>query len=283
MLPFLLVPLAFPAALAAADPAPDVQTIVKTAISREVGNQRKLADYTWQQKSVVRMLGSSASDIVKNETKVFEHIHIDGTSYRKLVEKDGKPLSEANARKEQEKMDKEIAKRRNESPAQRKKRLDEHNKEVEESIKFREEVMRAFDFRMDGEESINGFPAWRITGVPRADFKPKSRDGKMLAKIRGKMWVHKTSGEWLKFEMETLEKLTFGAFLASVAPGATISAQQMRVSEELWHPEWMKVRLNARALWKKMHADVETSYHNFRKFQVESKLVAAGEETEKPN
>lgn len=261
-----------------ADPAaPDVDAIVRKAITREIGNQRKLANYTWQEKSVIRTLGSSPSEVKKTETRVSEHFNIDGTSYRKVVERNGKPLPEADARKEQEKMDKEIAKRRGESPEQRKKRIDAHNKEVNEGIRFREEVMRAFRFQLEGEEKVNGFAAWRITGIPRADFQPKSRDGRMLSKVRGKIWVDRGSGEWLKFELETLEKLTFGAFLASVAPGATISAQQFRVSEELWHPEWMRVQLNARALWKKLHANVETSYSNFRKFQVESKLVESAE------
>ena len=137
--------------------------------------------------------------------------------------------------------------------------------------------MRAFTFRIEGEEKVNAFTAWRIAGDPRSDFQPKSRDGKMLSKIRGRIWVDKTTGDWLKFDVETLDKITFGGFLASVAPGATISAQQMRVNEELWHPEWVRVKVNARALWKKINADAETSYRNFRKFQVESRIVDTAE------
>lgn len=263
-----------------ADPAPvatpKVEDLVRKAISREVGNQRKLANYTWQQRSVVRSLSNSA-DLKKTETKVTEHFNIDGSSYRKVIERDGKPLSGDAARKEQERMDKEIAKRRSESPGQRQKRVEEERKEQEEAIRFREEVMSAFDFQIEGVEKVNAFTAWRIAGAPRPDFKPKSRDGKMLSKIRGRIWVDQASGDWLKFEVETLDKLTFGGFLASIAPGATISAQQMRVNEELWHPEWVRLRLNARALWKKINADAETSYSNFRKFQVESRIVDAVE------
>jgi hypothetical protein len=51
----------------------------------------------------------------------------------------------------------------------------------------------------------------------------------------------------------------------------------MRVNEELWHPEWVRVRINARALWKKINADAETSYRNFRKFQVESRILDTAE------
>lgn len=256
--------------------SPNVGEIVRNAISREISNQRKLANYTWQQKSIVRSLSNSA-ELRKTETRVTEHFNIDGTSYRKLIERDGKPLSAGEARKEQERMDKEIAKRKSESASDRQKRIDHERKEQEEAIRFREEVMRAFTFRIEGEEKVNTFTAWRIAGDPRPDFRPKSRDGKMLSKIHGRIWVDKTTGDWLKFDVETLDKITFGGFLASVAPGATITAQQMRVNDELWHPEWVRVRINARALWKKINADAETSYGNFHKFQVESRIVDSAE------
>lgn len=257
-------------------PAPNVDEIVRNAINREIGHQRRLANYTWEQKSTIRSLSNSA-ELRKTETRVTEHFNIDGTSYRKVIERDGKPLSAADARKEQERMDREIAKRKSESASDRQKRIDHERKEQEEAIRFREEVMRAFAFRIEGEEKVNAFTAWRIAGDPRPDFRAKSRDGKMLSKIRGRIWVDQKTGDWLKFDVETLDKITFGGFLASVAPGATISAQQMRVNEELWHPEWVRVKLNARALWKKINADVETSFRNFRKFQVESRIVDTAE------
>ena len=266
------------AVAATVDATPDVNDLVRKAISREVGHQHRLANYTWQEK-IVRNIGDSKK---KPEARVFEHFNIDGTSYRKLIEKDGKPLSDAGARKEQDKMDKEIARRGNEGSSQRKKRIEAQRKDGEEAIQFREEVMKAFTFRIEGEEKVNGYSAWRIAGDPRPDFKPKSREGRMLSKIRGRIWVEKVSNEWLKFDVVTLEKITFGGFIATIAPGATIAAQQMRVNEELWHPEWMRVRLNARALWKKLNAEIEQTYQGFRKFQAESRILEVSEVEKKP-
>jgi len=256
--------------------APDVNDIVRKAITREVNNQRRLANYTWEQKSVERMLGD-AGELKKTEVRVWEHLNLDGTSYRKLTEKDGKPLPAQEARKEQEKMDREIARRKSESASKRQERVREQQKREKEAIEMREEVMHAFQFRLEGSEKINGFDAWKIAGEPRADFKAKSREGKMLSKIRGKIWVEKQSNVWLRFEVVTLDKLTFGGFLASIGQGATLSAQQMRVNDELWHPEWFRIRLNARALLKKFNADVEESFRGFRKFQTESRIVETAE------
>lgn len=262
----------------AAVDSPDVNDLVRKAIDREVRHRRQLANYTWQERIVER-----DDDVKKKvQTRVYEHFNIDGTSYRKLLEKDGKALTAAEARKEREKMDKEMARRRNESESQRKKRIEAERKELDEAIKFREEVMKAFTFRIEGEEKVNGYNAWRIAGDPRTDFVAKSREGKVLSKIRGRIWVEKVSNEWLKFDVVTLEKITFGGFIATIAPGAMIAAQQMRVNEELWHPEWMRVRLNARALWKKLNAEIEQTYQGFRKFQAESRILEVSEVEKKP-
>ena len=55
---------------------------------------------------------------------------------RKLIAKDDKPLSDSDARKEDEKIQKIIEKRKNESDSDRKKRLEKQNKEQEEGRQF---------------------------------------------------------------------------------------------------------------------------------------------------
>jgi hypothetical protein len=213
----------------------------------------------------------------KQQVRVWDVFNVDGTSYRKLLQKDGKPLSENEARKEQAKMDKEIARRKNESESQRRKRIEAERKELEEGIKFREELMKAFAFRIEGEDKVNGFAAWRIAGDPRPDFVPKSREGRFLNKVKGRIWIEKQTNEWLKFDVLTLDKISFGGFIATVQPGAAMTAQQMRVNDELWHPEWFRLKLNARALWKKMNGEVEQTFSNFRKFQTESRILDVSE------
>lgn len=259
------------ATLLLAAAAPDVHAIVREALDREIHHQRKLDDYTWQEEQVINL---PKKDRVRS--KVWDYFQIDGSSYRKLVSKDGKPLPPREAAREQRKMDDEMARRRGESPSQREKRHKAEAKEKAENIRFREEVLRAFDFRLEGEDSIAGEPAWRIAGTPKPGFKPSSRDGRFLAKVRGHLWVGKQTREWLKFDIETLDKLTFGAFLASVAPGARISSEQMRVNDELWHPRWLRVTAQGRAVLVRFNAEIEVAYRNFRRFSTESRILETG-------
>jgi hypothetical protein len=210
--------------------------------------------------------------------KIFEHLILDGSEYRRLIEDDNKPLNADRARKEQEKMDREIARRRAESNGQRQHRLDEHAKRRQESIKFREEVLNAFNFTIAGEEAIKSLDCWKIQAEPKRGYASQSRQGKLfLGKIRGAMWITKSNSDLVKVDVTTTEKITFGGFLASLSPGAHIGVDMMRINDELWHPESIRVGVNARALLKHLNFEEEIAYRNFRKFKTESKLVAVEE------
>lgn len=256
--------------------AQDAAQIVRKSMDREIGNQRKLANYTWETTTVTHEMEKSGKT-KKTETEVHEHLNIDGTSYRRLVEENGKPLSEEKAKKEKERMDKEIAKRRNESESARRSRLNKEQKEREEAIKFREEVMDAFVFKLEGEETVNGFRCWRVSGEPRPGFKSRTRQGSWLPKMHGKLWIEKQSYEWLRMEVETIDKIRLLGVVASLNPGTIIQVQQMRVNDELWHPQWAKFKASARALWMSYRGDGETQWRNFRKFQTDSNIVAVEE------
>ena len=62
-----------------------------------------------------------------------------------------------------------------------------------------------------------------------------------------------------------------------MSPGAHIAVEMMRVNDELWHPEWVRVAVNARALVKRFNVEEEVAFRNFHKFKTESRMVVAEE------
>src|SRR5438874_1034741 len=90
-------------ALAAAAPdSPDVNAIVRKALTREIERQQKLASYTWEESTVEKVFDSKGKSMSAH-AKVFENLVIDGSEYRHQIAEDGKPLSEDRARKERAK------------------------------------------------------------------------------------------------------------------------------------------------------------------------------------
>jgi hypothetical protein len=275
LIPIVCASLAVHAGIWGANPDPD--PIVRKALSSEILRQRKLENYAWEEKTVEKMFDQKGK-LQSTRVKVFDNLIIDGSEYRRLIEEDGNPLSADRAVKEQEKMEREIARRRAESPSQHKARLDERAKRRQEAIKFREEILNAFTFSVVGEEAVRGFDCWKIQAEPKRGFVAQSRQGKMLlGKLHGSMWVTKDGSDLVKVDAETIDKITFGGFLASLGSGSHVGVEMMRVNEELWHPQTIRAGVNARALWKRVNVEEEVSYRNFRKFQTESKMVATDE------
>src|SRR5438552_18946765 len=93
----------------------DVNDIVRRSLARDLGNIKALENYTYQE-VVSESTLDGAGKRKKTETKVFDYLILDGSRFKKMVEEDGKPLAPDKARKEQERMDKAIAKRRAETP-----------------------------------------------------------------------------------------------------------------------------------------------------------------------
>ena len=79
-------------------------------------------------------------------------------------------------------------------------------------------------------------------------------------------------------EAETLGTISFGLFLARLAPKSHLSFEQTRVNGEIWLPKRATVTASARlALVKQVSLDQEITFSGYRKFQADSKIVSATE------
>lgn len=241
-------------------------------------NLRALDDYTYEVKNT-EVSYDGGGRVKKSETTVEEVLQIDGTRYRRKIEVNGKALSAAEARKEQDKLDREMARRKAESPGQREKRIGSEKKRQQEFRVLREDVGRAFDFRLIGEEPIQGVKCWKVNAEPkRAGFQGKSDLGKrVLPKMHGTLWISQANYEWLRVEAEALDTIRFGWVLASLAKGSTFKMEQGRVAGDLWHPRRMEVRLQARGLVMKFNVGGEIEFRNFRKFATETRMLSEDE------
>ena len=96
----------------------DATNIMKRSIDRDFDNFEQQKNYTYQQHQQDREFDAKGS-VTKTETETSEILILGGRPYEKVVAKNGKPLAEKDARKEREKMDRELARRLNLSAAQK--------------------------------------------------------------------------------------------------------------------------------------------------------------------
>jgi hypothetical protein len=254
--------------------AQDAREIVRKSVELDQSNWQRMKDYTWIARQTERSLDSNGQ--VKGEkTEEWETVVVYGEPHRRMMSRDGKALSAGDQRKEQDKLDQAVAKRQQETPVQRARREAEFEKNRENDREFLREVPDLFDFKLLGEEKIDGRDVWVISATPKPGATPKRGDAKPLLKVQAKVWIDKAEYQWVRLEAETTATISFGLFIARLNPGAKLIFEQTRVNDDVWLPKREIVRGAARlGLVKKLAGEEETTWNNYRKFQVESKVVA---------
>src|SRR6185369_5321532 len=177
-----------PAEMAVAQftPTNDPKEIVRRSMEIDRRTLDLARNYTCQQREVIKHLDKQGS-VKSTEVKTYDVGFYYGEEYSRLIMKDDKPLDDKEKKKEDEKLEKFLAKLRNQSAEERQKRSDKEKKEREESRAYRLDVANAYDFRIVGEDELEGVNTWVIEATPRKDFKPTQPHADMLKKIRGKM------------------------------------------------------------------------------------------------
>jgi len=249
--------------------AQDANEIIRRSVDRDAYNFERLKNYTFLERSEERRYDRDGK-LKSTDVETEEILILVGRPYGRLIERDDKPLSEKEALKEQQKMDKELEKRRRESERDKA----DQDKDRAEQRRFLREVPEAFNLTLKGSEQLSGRAVWVIDAQPKPGYKPKAKRADLLTKIRGKIWVDQMDYQWVKAEVEIIDAISVGLGLLRIAPGGTVRFEQTRVNDEVWLPLRVNVAANARlAYLKKLRAELDITYRNYRKFQTDSRIV----------
>jgi hypothetical protein len=257
--------------------AQDARDIVRKSVELDQANWLRMKDYTWMARETERRLDSKGKT-KSVDSRAWETLVLYGEPHRRTLERDGKPLSPDERRKQQEKLDKAVAKLERETPEQRQHRVAEFEKERQKQREFLREIPELYDFRLQGDAKVDGYDAWIIAATPKSDYRPRLRDAKTLLKIKAKLWIDKAEFQWVRLEAETTDTISFGLFLARLSAGAKLVFEQTRVNDEVWLPKREFASGTGRlGLVMKVAMEQELTWSNYRKFQVESKVVSVSQ------
>ena len=255
-----------------------MEQLLRVAAEKDLENDKKQLNYTYIQRSEEHHL-DGRGQVKSTESKTSEVLMIYSEQVERVIEKNDKPLSAKDAAKEDEKIQKIIDKRRDESEAERRKRLEKEEKEREDGRQFVREVADAYNFRLVGVEPLNGRDAYVIDAEPRPGYEPHRKEARFLPKIRGRIWIDKQEDQWVKIDAQVIDTVSFGLFLARLHKGTRIMVETMRVNDEVWLPKHMTARVDVRvALLKNFNVDADVTYRDYKKFRTDTKIVGVAEE-----
>ena len=257
----------------ALQPTTDPKEIVRRAVEIDHRTLELARNYTCQNREIVKHLGKSG-EVKSTEVKTFDINFYYGEEYARLIERDDKPLSETDQKKEDEKLEKFLAKYRNETPEQREERLAKEKKKREEGRAFLRDLVNAYDFRLVGEEPVDGVQSYVIDATPRPDFKPTQPHADMLKKIKGRIWIEKKDYNWVKVEAEAMDTISYGLFLFRIHPGSHFVLEKTLINNEVWLLKKLDIDGGARiALFKNENIHQEDVLSNFKKFVTSVKVL----------
>ena len=268
---FFTLIVCLPAILTAQDP----REIVRRSVEIDRKNLEISRSYTYLERQEVRELDGSGK--VKNsEVQTSDVTLLEGSPYRRLVARNDQHLSPKEQSKEEDKLRKSIEQRHHETEEERQRRTADWERRRERQREPLKELPDAFDFHLAGEEALASGEVYVIDATPKPGYKPTLPSAVYFPKVRARFWIDKTDYHWAKIDVETLDTISFGGFLLRVAKGTRLTIEQAHVNQEVWLLKSVTLRASARvALIKSVHQELIITFSDYKKFQVDSRVVSA--------
>jgi hypothetical protein len=248
-------------------PAPTEQTALPDAATMLLdveAHQKQLdkvrEDYTFRAVQTTRQLDGSGNT-KKTESEEHEVFFVNGHQVEKLVRKDGKDLTPDQARKEQDRVNKEVVKFSQPGSS---------NADKDDITVAR--LLQIVTFSKPRRVSLNGRNTilFDFTGDPHAKTHGRSEDA--LKKVSGTVWIDEADHEVSRMSATLDENYHVGfGLLASVAKGSNMVFDQALIRNEAWLPTAIALHLQARALLVAgFRADIDIRFDQYRKFQTDA-------------
>lgn len=199
-------------------------------------------------------------------SKTYQVMMIAGSPYERLVGEDGKPLTSNQKAEQQRKLDDVRAQRQAESSQQRERRVAEYEKDRRRDHLLMDELARAFDFSLVGQQKLGPYDVYVLRATPRPGYKPPNMEAHILTGMQGKLWIDMATFQWVKVEAEVIQPVSIAGFLARVEPGTHFELEKMPVADDIWLPSHFSMKSRAKILFlfsdNTLEDDTYFDYHN---------------------
>jgi hypothetical protein len=261
-------------------PLPDIE-----ALLREVGQNEERIDeildkYTYTESVVLRELTNQGQAIEK-ESNTYELTFFKGNRIRRLVARNGQPLSpsdEADENRKIEKRVREIEKREAEKERKANRERDVNQTTTGSPDPERgqriaiADVLRASKLVNPRRESYRNHEVIVFDFEPLPGYKPRKDYEKFFGKMVGAIWVDPNDKQVARVDARLVQAYKVaGGLLASLREGATFVLEQEKVNNEIWLPTRIDINLGLRVLLVKgITVNRTISFGNYRRFNVEA-------------
>jgi hypothetical protein len=253
-------------------PLPDIPTLMRAVETNQRASEKIEKDYLF--KSVQTEQQSDGHGGVKKvEVKEYDVFWVEGVPVRRMTKKNGKELTAEAQKKENEEIDKEVAKAK-----ERRAKADAKGKESSPRGDDEITVSRLLELgsfnnarrvQMNGRDTI----AIDFAGDPKA--KTRNRGEDVIRDLVGTAWVDEQDKVLVKVQGHFLNNFKIGAgIVANIQKGTSFGMEQRKVNDEVWLPAMIEGQGSARALlFFSFNGSLQAVESDYRKFKATSTIL----------
>lgn len=277
----------FPATATDAAPLPAVSELLTQVQANEAKVDDILEKYTYTETQTSREVGDDGATHEK-EVEKRQVTFYKGFQIRRLIARNGKPLSPGEDKSEQEKAARAVE--RIENKIRERDEQAAENKIVEHSAREQigtsgerisiGELLRASNFKNPRREQFRGRAVIVFDFEPNPTFDYSNTKSllRFFGKTAGAIWIDEQDKQVARVEAVLVDNFNVaGGFVAKLKKGAAFTLEQNRVNDEIWLPSTADINLSIKVLLVKgININQLIRYNDYRRFQSEVKDARVG-------
>jgi hypothetical protein len=236
-----------------------------TLLERVIANQKKddlaQADYERLERlEIHKGTAGSQPPEIKTTRAVPAGTGID----RIPVGPDGKPVDAAAYRAELEKLERALSWAAEDGRAQRE-AYEKVAKKQKERSDLIDATRTAFLYTFVEREPRGDRMLSKYRMVPNPAYKATSRATSIFSKVRGYLWIDDDAEQLARAEIEVIEDISIGGFLARVYKGSHLMQERYEMAPGLWFASYSQYDFDGRRLFVSFSMHERTLYSQYRR------------------
>lgn len=234
-------------------PLADIQTLLTRVRARYIALESLRKNYICTMTQVADEFSSDGSK--KTHTDQYQAFYVANTEILQHTARDGKPLSPDAAKKEQERVDKLVAK------------LKSHGNKPDKDDFHLTGLWNVASFSNPRRELISGRPTLVFDYKGNPDAKAKNIGEEIMRQLIGTLWIDERDDAIVRLDGTLQQNFHIGGgLLVNIKKGSRFNFTQSLINNEIWFPAELTAHIDGRFLLVKgFNGNGRQTFSDYRK------------------
>jgi len=234
-------------------PLPDIQALLLRVRARYDALESLRKNYICTVTQVADEFSSNGSK--KTHTDQYQAFYVGNTEVLQHISRDGKPLSDSDAKKEQERVDKLVAKLKS-----------GESKPTKDEFRL-SDMLKVATVTNPRRELLDGRPTLIFDYTGNLHAQAHSIGDEIMRQLAGTLWIDERDSALLRMNGTLQENFHIGGgLLVNIKKGSSFDFTQSLVNGEIWFPAQLTAHVDGRfLLLKGFNGDGRQTFSDYRK------------------